>query len=142
MNAESRVSWNLTVHSAVPYENLEVIVNGSVVWSKKGKTKPGSYQYQGRIRMPAGGWIAARVHGGVSQWPFLDSYPFAESGAIWIGDIGSTEKTARVTAAKELLQILKISQERLKTGYGEAPIPKLIDHFEKAEAKLSEIIEE
>ncbi len=137
-----KAKWKLTTHSVVPYETIEVIVNGKVVWSKKGKSKSGSHQYQGSVKIPEGGWITARVYGGSNQWPFLDSYPFAESGAIWFQEIGSTEKSAKVQSAGELLQILGVSTERLVSGYREAPIPKLRGHFEKARKKLAGIIEE
>jgi TolB protein len=50
-------------------------------------TRPNS----GRVSLPADGWIAARARGGATVWPSIDSYPFAHTGPIWIGSVGSLD---------------------------------------------------
>lgn len=136
-----RVAWELQVHSAVPYETVEVFLNGDVVNSMKGSKTPGNHSYKGRIALPEGGWITARVSGGPSLWPMMDSYPFAESSPIWIGSKGSTHPAARKAAATDLLRALNASESRLDRGYGDTPIPLLKAHFEKARQKLMAILE-
>jgi hypothetical protein len=72
----------------------------------------------------------------------MDSYPFAETSPFWFGAIGSTTTSAKVEAATKLLKALEVSEQRLKAGYGENPIPNLLGHFGKAREKLEAIIKE
>ncbi|WP_445735441.1 CehA/McbA family metallohydrolase [Mariniflexile sp.] len=137
-----KVSWTLDVHAAVPFEKVELFVNGKVVSTKKGNKKTGSISYKGTIEVPSGGWVTARVSGGVVEWPLMDSYPFAESSPIWFNKIGSTDPPVSKQAAKDLLTLLLVSEARLKNGYGENPIPNLLSHFDKAKQRLLEIIDD
>ncbi len=91
--------------------------------------------------MPAGGWVTARASGSQSVWPSMDSYSFAESAPIWFNAIGSTMPTSKVSAAKKLLKVLEVSEQRLKAGYGDTPTPNLSTHFGKARARLIAIID-
>ena len=136
-----KVTWTLDVHSPVPFEKVEIFVNGKVVSTKKGNKETGSISYKGTIEVPFGGWVTARVSGGIVEWPLMDSYPFAESSPIWFNKIGSTDPTVSKQAAQDLLKLLLVSEKRLKNGYGENPIPKLLSHFDKAKQKLLEIID-
>jgi TolB protein len=137
-----KTSWTLTVHSPVVYEKVELFVNGKVVWSQKSANGMGSKTYTGTIDIPKGGWVTARVSGGKSDWPMMDSYPFAETSPFWFGAIGSTTTSAKVESATKLLKALEVSEQRLKAGYGENPIPNLLGHFAKAREKLEAIIKE
>ena len=51
-------------------------------------------------------------------------------------------KTITAAEGAELLKALDVSEQRMKEGYGENPIPNLLDHFAKARQKLLKIIEE
>jgi len=134
------IKWTLEVHSPVSYENVEIFVNGEVVWSKKTRNTKGNNTYNGKITIPNGGWVTARVSGGIAEWPMMDSYPFAESSPIWFNSIGSINPIVKKQAAKKLLDILTVSETRLKKGYGNIPTPNLTAHFNKAKQKLSNII--
>nr|WP_298923018.1 CehA/McbA family metallohydrolase [uncultured Allomuricauda sp.] len=136
-----KVKWSLNVYSPISYETVEIFVNGEVVWTKKSKGGS-SVSYSSSIEIPQGGWVTARVSGGTSEWPMMDSYPFAESAPIWFKKVGSTTTSSKVEAANKLLKTLNVSEERMKQGYGQAPIPNLIGHFSKARQKLLKIIEE
>lgn len=136
---KNKAKWKLTVHSPVPYEKVEIFVNGSVVSMKKSKNSV-SETYSGSFETPKGGWVTARVLGSKAEWPMMDSYPFAESSPIWFGEVGSTIPKTKVDAAKKLLQMLEISEKRLKQGYGDNKIPNLLEHFAKAKEKLANII--
>lgn len=137
-----KVNWSLQVYSPVAYESVEIFVNGDLVWTKKNKKGKNNQSYSGSVQVPSGGWITARVSGGESEWPMMDSYPFAESSPIWFGAKGSTMPVSKTESAKKLLNALNVSEQRLKDGYGENPIPNLLGHFDKARQKLLKIIEE
>lgn len=137
-----KASWTLNVYSPVSYEKVELFVNGEVVWTKKSRNSIGGQTYRGSIKIPAGGWVTARVSGGKTEWPMMDSYPFAESSPIWFGEIGSTTPSSKIEAANKLLKALHVSEERMKEGYGQSPIPNLLAHFYKAREKLLNIVQE
>jgi TolB protein len=133
------VTWSANVHSALPFERLEIFVNGSVVDTKEGNAVSGSKTYQGSLQVPAGGWVTARVLGDNAGWPALDSYLFAESSPVWFGAVGSTDPVAASQSAQNLLMLLDVAEKNLKAGYGNAPIPNLLEHFGKARARLEAI---
>jgi TolB protein len=87
--------------------------------------------------VPAGGWIAARVHGGEMAWPGMDSYPFAHTAPIWIGSRGSTDAAAAARAAKDLLAALDVAEQRVKTAYADIPTPALSGRLRDARQKLA-----
>ena len=137
-----KAKWTLDVHSPVPYDKVEIFVNGKIVNTQKGNTKSGSKTFKGSVEVPSGGWVTARVSGGIIEWPLMDSYPYAESSPIWFNNVGSTTPITAKHAAQDLLKLLSVSNERLVKGYGGASIPKLKAHFEKARQKLLKIIDD
>jgi TolB protein len=137
--ADGTVDWTLDVHSALPYDSVEIYVNGAVVERLEGQDKSGSSSHRGTVQVPAGGWISARVLGESTGWPALGSYLFAQSSPVWLGEVGSTDPEAARAAAGKLLLVLENSENELKRGYGNAPIPKLLEHFGKARKRLESI---
>ena len=133
------VNWIATVHSALPFERLEIFVNGDVVETLEGNARAGSKRYQGTLQVPQGGWVTARVLGENPGWPALNSYLFAETSPVWFGEIGSTDAVAARQSAQNLLMLLDVAEENLKAGYGNTPIPNLLGHFGKARARLEEL---
>jgi TolB protein len=133
------VSWTATVHSALPFEQLEIFVNGNVVETLEGNAEAGSRNYEGTLQVPEGGWVTARVTGENTGWPALNSYLFAETGPVWFGEIGSTDAAAARRSAQNLLMLLDAAEEDLKAGYGNTPIPNLLGHFGRARARLEEL---
>ncbi|MEO8452669.1 MAG: hypothetical protein ABI647_22950 [Gemmatimonadota bacterium] len=120
------VPWRLTLHSSVPVEKVEVVVNGAVVFSAPGLTEPGSKEYGGTVNLPVGGWVAVRATGGaINRWPAMDSYAFAHTAPVWIGRVGSSEPIARKKAATDLLDALSAADQALTSSYKETPIPEL-----------------
>ena len=130
------VSWTARVHSALPWERVEIFVNGKVMETLEGSAEAGSKTYTGNFQIPEGGWVTARVTGENSGWPALDSYLFAESSPVWFGEVGSTDPVAARESAETLLMLLDVAEENLKAGYGNAPIPNLLEHFGKARSSL------
>jgi TolB protein len=135
-----QAAWSLNVHSAVPYDRVELLVNGSVVWSGAGADAPGTRSHSGTIDLPAGGWIAVRAfsEGGV-EWPAMNPTAFAHSSPIWIGRIGSTDNAARAAAAADLLRALDNARERLETGYADAAMPSVRERFARARIELQRL---
>ena len=112
-----------------------------MVWSKQvnGKTKE---QFNGKITVPEGGWVTARVTGKTSDWPMMDSYPYAETSPIWFHKVGSTSSTKQKEAAIKLLSVLNASYTSVNDAYGTNPIPNITAHFNAAKTKLLKIIED
>ncbi len=134
--AGGRVEWNLDVHSALPYDSVQIFVNGVAVQTLEGSPEPGSKRFSGSVDVPAGGWMTARVLGANTGWPAMDSYLFAETSPVWFGSVGSTDPVAARESAARLLMVLDASEQELREGYGEAPIPNLLGHFAEARARL------
>ena len=135
-SSDGMASWSANVHSALPFERLEIYVNGTVVETLEDNTQAGSRSFQGSLQVPEGGWVTARVMGENSGWPAMDSYLYAESSPVWFGEVGSTDSAAARQSAQNLLMLLDVAEKNLKAGYGNAPIPKLLEHFEKARTRL------
>jgi TolB protein len=128
--------WELTVGTTMPFERVEVLVNGEVVWNGPGGAEAGTRTYRGSVKAPAGGWIAARVHGGVTKWPGMDSYPFAHTAPLWFGAIASTDPAAARRAAGELLAALDVAERRIQQAYKEVSAPVLLGRIAAARKKL------
>jgi TolB protein len=136
--APGTVQWTLDLRSAGPVEEVEILVNGQVVHRETGLTAAGAREYRGTLDLPDGGWIAARAYGGGVEWPAMGTYPFAHSGAIWIGERGSVDPEAASRAARELLAALDVAEARLHAGYEGVEIPRLQARFDEARARLEE----
>ena len=126
----------LAVTSVLPFERVEFLVNGDVAWSGAGLEKTGTRTYRGTLHAPAGGWIVARVHGGTTSWPAIDSYPFPHTAPLWIGRLGSTDPAAARRAAAELLAALDVAEERVRSAYKEARASQVLDRIALARDKL------
>jgi TolB protein len=131
-----RVDYELTVATATAVEQVEVLVNGQVVATEPGLEAAGSRVLSGRLDLPEGGWLAVRASGGRTEWPAMDSYPWAHTAPIWIGEVGSTEPEALSLAVADLLRALDVSAARLEAGYAGADIPQLRAHFARARERL------
>jgi TolB protein len=130
------VPFELAIASALPFERAEILVNGEVVWEADGRAKPGTSTHSGILNVPAGGWIAARVHGGEMAWPGMDSYPFAHTAPIWLGSRGSTDPAAAARAAMDLLAALDVAEQRIRQSYGDTPAPVLLGRLAEARTRL------
>ena len=134
--AGGTVEWKLDAWSAIPVEKVEIVVNGNVAWSGKGIAPGAQRSFSGRIEVPAGGWIAARVHGGTPRWPVQDSYPFAHTAPVWIGSMASAEPQAARAAAQDLLRWMTVAEKRLNDGYPGAAAPAVKARFAEARRAL------
>ena len=128
--------WELDLLTASGVDQVDLIVNGEIVWSESGIESAGSRKYQGKIELPEGGWVAIRALGGEANWPSMANYPFAHTGPVWIKAVGSTDQQARTAAAQELMQVLALGEGRLIQGYRDADIPNLLARFAEARSRL------
>ena len=89
-------SPNLRVHaegvSITPMDSLQIVVNGDVVRTMRARD-PARATFDGRVQVPDGGWIAARVLGPAS--PYVgDDYAFAHTGPVYVRRGGRTFRKA------------------------------------------------
>ena len=129
------VPWELELATANEVDHIELICNGEVIW-KSNEIVKGYSKFAGVAKIPKGGWLAARVFGSTSQWPLMDSYPFAHTNPIWIGAVGSVDPLVRKKSAQTLLKVLQLSWAKINTAYAGNQIPRQAAEFQKAKEKL------
>jgi TolB protein len=135
--ADGRAPWTLDLHTAVPVDTVEIVVNGVVVERLTGITSPGTRRYTGTVALPVGGWIAARASGPATRgWPAMDSSAFAHTAPVWIDRIGSVDPPVRYAAARDLLRALDVADQALAIAYTGAEHPRLLAHFAAARQQL------
>lgn len=131
--------WRATVVSTMAVDRFEIVINGAVVHREHGVAAGQSRTLKGRIMLPDGGWIAARVYAGeplADPWPSMVKRPFAHTSPLWIGAEGSTDPTARAQAAADLLRAIDAAEQRARQAYGEVPTPTMQARFDAARTKL------
>jgi TolB protein len=135
-----RVRFTVTVHSALPLDSVNLVINGKTVSWLGRMPESGVFRGGGQFSVPVGGWVGIRVVGPrVTEWPSMASTVFAHTAPIWIARRGSTELVARRAAAADLLRALTNAEQRLVAGYGDAEIPLLRAHFALARARLDSL---
>lgn len=139
--AGREVDFALTVAAAMPLARVEVLVNGAVAFRSAADAPvlagPGRTRLTGRLRLPAGGQVVARALGEGMQWPGMDSYPFAVTGPVWLGKVGSVDQAAQRAAAAELLVALESAEARLGAAFSPAQAPRLHQRLAAARARLT-----
>jgi len=133
---KGKVEWEIEVFSTSKLEKIELLVNGKAVWTARQPLEKGTKKYAGKITIPSGGWIAVRAYGSNISWPLMDSYPFAHTGPVWIGNVGSTDPSARQESARTLLKILDLSWGRIQATYGSNSVDNQKAYFQEAREKL------
>ncbi len=131
--------FSLTIASASTLEKVEIIVNGEVVQTLEAIDAGDTKSYNGQVKLPEGGWVAARAFSAQQRqdsWPTMHARPFAHSSPIWIKQIGSTDESASKAAAQDLLLGINAAQTRAKIAYGKRDMPKLYKRFEDARRVL------
>ena len=135
------VSWTLTLASTGAVGQVDLLVNGEVVDTTSGLDGPGVRELSGTLNLPAGGWVAARAHGGEERWPGMNGSVFAQTSPVWIGEVGSYDPGAADSAARDLLRALDFSEAEVRERYGELPIPRILERFTLARARLREFLQ-
>ncbi len=133
-------AWTLTLAHTGPVEQVDLIVNGEVVDTVAGLAESGVRELSGTLALPAGGWVAARAHGGEESWPGMNGSVFAQTSPVWIGEVGSHDPAAADAAARDLLRALDLSEAEVRERYGEIPIPRILERFTLARERLQEFL--
>ena len=68
----------------------------------------------------------------------MDSYAFAHTSPVWIGQIGSVDAAAEQRSVAVLSEALAGAREALEAGYGDTAIPVLTARFDAARAALEQ----
>jgi len=131
-------SFTLDVSTAAAFDKVEVLVIGAVVWSEPGLSAGESRKFDGELVLTEGGWVAARVYGGSTAWPLMDSYPFAHSSPVWINSRGSTDPAAKAQAVLELQHALNQLQAHALETYDDKNTSRLIGRIEQAKKALGQ----
>ena len=133
-------AWTLTLAHTGPVEQVDLIVNGEAVDTVAGLAESGVRELSGTLALPAGGWVAARAHGGEESWPGMNGSVFAQTSPVWIGEVGSHDPAAADAAARDLLRALDLSEAEVRERYGELPIPRILERFTLARDRLQEFL--
>jgi Tol biopolymer transport system component len=81
-NASSSLRVQAEAVSIAPVESLEILVNGEVVHSMR-PADPLRAMFDGRVDLPAGGWVAVRATGPKSKY-LGDDYAFAQTSPVYV----------------------------------------------------------
>lgn len=133
-------SWTLTLAHTGPVSQVDLLVNGVVVDTVSGLDGPGVRELSGTVALPAGGWVAARAHGGEESWPGMNGSVFAQTSPVWIGEVGSHDSAAAEAAARDLLRALDHSEAEVRERYGGTPVPRILERFTLARERLQEFL--
>ena len=133
-------AWTLTLAHTGPVAQVDLIVNGEVVDSVSGLDGSGVRELAGSLSLPAGGWVAARAHGGEESWPGMNGSVFAQTSPVWIGEVGSHDPAAAEAAARDLLRALDFSEAEVRERYGELPVPRILERFTLARERLQNFL--
>ncbi|MEQ9592563.1 MAG: CehA/McbA family metallohydrolase [Cyclobacteriaceae bacterium] len=138
--SKGKVNWRMEVYTSSPLDQIELLVNGKVVWRSKATLLEGTKTFFGKIAVPPGGWVAARVVGRTTKWPMMDSYPFAHTSPIWFNKVGSVDKQAQKESARLLLKTLQLSWSKINAAYGEHSVDDQAAYFNSAEQILENLL--
>lgn len=139
LSSDGAVSWRLTLASAGPVEQVDLLVNGEVVETRAGLSEAGRRELSGELAIPSGGWIAARAHGGEESWPGMNGSVFAQTSPVWIGEVASRDPSAAARAAADLLRALDVAEARVAEVYGDAA-PRIRERFTAARERLDDFL--
>ena len=134
-------AWTLTLAHTGPVSQVDLIVNGETVDTLSGLDGPGVRELAGSLTLPAGGWVAARAHGGQESWPGMNGSVFAQTSPVWIGEVGSHDPAAADAAARDLLRALDFSEAEVRERYGELPVPRILERFTLARERLQQFLQ-
>jgi len=72
------------MRSIVPVDHLELVVNGEVVHAFELGADRTTFDGEGTVTLPPGGWILLRAWNDAAHPDILDLYPYATTNPVWI----------------------------------------------------------
>jgi hypothetical protein len=91
---ENKVKFSAWMRSIVPIDHLQVICNGEVVRELKISSDRETFDIDDTIPISRSGWCLLRARSDQSEYPILDSYPYATTSPIYVTVAGSTPKAS------------------------------------------------
>ncbi len=93
-SGESKVKFTVWMRSIVPVDHLQVVCNGEVVRELKISSDRETFDIDDTIPISRSGWCLLRARSDQSEYPILDSYPYATTSPIYVTVAGSTPKAS------------------------------------------------
>jgi TolB protein len=80
--------FKVALRSMVPVDHLELVVNGKVVKAFELGADRTTFDGEGTLALPPGGWILLRAWNENAHPDVLDIYPYATTNPVWVdGDV-------------------------------------------------------
>jgi hypothetical protein len=81
--ASSTNHFRVALRSIVPVDHLELVVNGEVVHAFELGAERTSFDGEGTVTLPPGGWVLLRAWNDGAHPDVLDLYPYATTNPVW-----------------------------------------------------------
>jgi hypothetical protein len=81
--ASSMNHVKVAMRSIVPVDHLELVVNGEVVRTFDLGADRTTFDGEGTLMLPPGGWVLLRAWNDTAQPDILDIYPYATTNPVW-----------------------------------------------------------
>jgi hypothetical protein len=86
--ASNTNTYKVAMRSIVPVDHLELVVNGEVVHAFELGPDRTTFDGEGTVSLPPGGWILLRAWNDGAHPDVLDIYPYATTNPVWVaGDV-------------------------------------------------------
>jgi TolB protein len=82
--ASSTNKFKVAMRSIVPVDHLELVVTGEVVHELELGADRTTFDGEGTITLPPGGWVLLRAWNDGAHPDILDIYPYATTNPVWI----------------------------------------------------------
>jgi TolB protein len=82
--ASSMNRFKVALRSIVPVDHLELVVNGEVVHAFELGADRTTFDGEGTVSLPPGGWVLLRAWNDGAHPDILDIYPYATTNPVWV----------------------------------------------------------
>jgi hypothetical protein len=87
------VKFRAGLRSIVPVDHLEIVCNGAVAISVPLNSSRDAADASGGLNLSRSGWCVLRAWAEKSEYPVLDDYPYATTGAIYVRVAGQPARS-------------------------------------------------
>jgi len=84
--ASNSNAYKVALRSMVPVDHLELVVNGEVVKAFELGADRTTFDGEGTVALPPGGWVLLRAWNDNAHPDILDIYPYATTNPVWVED--------------------------------------------------------
>jgi hypothetical protein len=82
--ASNTNTFKVALRSVVPVDHLELVVNGEVVKAFELGADRTTFDGEGTLALPPGGWVLLRAWNDNAHPDILDIYPYATTNPVWV----------------------------------------------------------